>query len=304
MIVVGCADGSVQTWDGGSSSQALPRNAGGGDDELLAMVTAVPDVTQRLSWTRVAAGDMAGAVRVWVVKTRSANGYDDDDGDGGVDLVFCARLATHANAVNWMTLANNDSSLVFTASRDGTLCAIDLLGGCATVHSTTTTSFTAHNDRPNESCTTNAVFGTAAQPAVANSSARLQGNSEALRPSVGLADFVATQHGGLAGRETEFHSSQADGDHSNPMVLRRYRGHRDTVRTCVVADGGAMLLSGGKSGAVVCHDVATGRMLWESDGHTDYINCAAVGCDVSASAGSLDCGTPSKFCPLRFFFYC
>eukprot|EP00050_Salpingoeca_kvevrii_P019777 m.90459 g.90459 ORF g.90459 m.90459 type:complete len:947 (+) comp8567_c0_seq3:90-2930(+) len=53
---------------------------------------------------------------------------------------------------------------------------------------------------------------------------------------------------------------------------RRYIGHRSTVRACDVDANVRFLVSGGKTGTVLCHSVESGEVLWFYDGHTDYIN--------------------------------
>lgn len=57
---------------GAAASGSASRDVSGGESELLVMVTAVPDRARSLSWTRLAAGDMAGAVSFEAFGTKRA----------------------------------------------------------------------------------------------------------------------------------------------------------------------------------------------------------------------------------------
>lgn len=47
-------------------------------------------------------------------------------------------------------------------------------------------------------------------------------------------------------------------------------------------------MSGGKEGRVRCYNVNTGAMLWQKDGHTDYLNKAVLAHDGTVVTGGRD----------------
>lgn len=176
LIVASCADGAFCSWGcdslfGSGPTLLLSANV---NDEVLQMATAIPDDSAGWSWTRCVAADMSGGVKVWGVSGTKSE----------PTLALLSRLEPHANAINCLTVFNE---MVYTASRDGTLCAIHLIDLC---------------------------------------------------------------------------------------VSRRFRGHRDTVRTCAVSSDGTVLISGGKSGTTLCHDIVSGLIQWSHDGHKDFLNCS------------------------------
>eukprot|EP00727_Mastigamoeba_balamuthi_P014156 m51a1_g9363 putative rac1 protein (1067) ;mRNA; f:169740-175413 len=68
-------------------------------------------------------------------------------------------------------------------------------------------------------------------------------------------------------------------------VVRVLRGSTSTVRTCAITADATRVVGAGKDRTVRVWDVNSGDIVWEYDGHDDYVNRALISGDSAFTAG-------------------